>query len=116
MAKLFRAENQQLLIPNLQIANSLRSRLRGLLGTRELSADQALWIHRCNSIHTFFMKYPIDCVFLDRELVVRSIKSEVRPGRVIWPQWGSATVVEMKAGLAKGTLGLRKGDKLHVGA
>lgn len=116
MAKLLRADNRQLLIPNLRVADSLVTRLRGLLGTRELPADEALWIHRCNSIHTFFMRYAIDCVFLDRHLVIRSIKSDVRPGRIVWPQWGATTVVEMKAGVAVAQLGLRKGEKLHVGA
>lgn len=116
MAKLLRADNQQLLISNLRIADSMITRLRGLLGTQQLPADQALWIHRCNSIHTFFMKYAIDCVFLDREMVIKSIKSDVRPGRIVWPQWGATTVVEMKSGVAVEQLGLRKGEKLHVGA
>lgn len=116
MAKLLRADNQQLLIPNLRVADSFATRMRGLLGTRELPAGEALWIHQCNSIHTFFMKYAIDCVFLDRNMVVKSIKSDVRPGRIVWPQWGATTVVEMKSGVAVEKLGLQKGEKLHVGA
>jgi uncharacterized membrane protein (UPF0127 family) len=115
MAQLVRVSNSQVLIPKLQIADSMITRLRGLLGTTELRADQALWIHQCNSVHTFFMKYAIDCVFLDRDMFVTSIKHDVKPGRIVWPQWGAKTVVEMKAGVAAQIFGLQKGEKLHVG-
>lgn len=114
MASLRRATTDQVLIPNLRVADSMMTRIRGLLGTTDLSPDEALWIPRCDSIHTFFMKYSIDCVFLDRDMVVKSIKGDVRPGRIVWPQWGAVSVIEMKAGTFS-KLGIQKGEKLHVG-
>lgn len=114
MAVLTRQSSNEILLSDLRIARSMFSRLKGLLGTASLAENQGLWIHRCNSIHTFFMNYAIDCVFLDRNLVVRSIKSDVKPWKMIWPQWKATTVVEMKSGQAV-QLNLKLGDQLHVG-
>lgn len=115
MAKLLRRSSNEVLLGDLQIAKSTFARMKGLLGTSALNESQGLWIHRCNSIHTFFMKYPIDCVFLDRQMVVRSVIADVAPGRMVWPQWRAVSVVEMRAGRAK-ELGLKLGDELNVGA
>lgn len=114
MATLRRQTSNELLLSDLQIAASLYPRMKGLLGTESLAANQGLWIHRCNSVHTFFMKYAIDVVFLDRKLVVRAVKKNVVPGRVVWPNWHSTSVVEMKAGRAA-ELNLKPGDQLDVG-
>jgi len=114
MAALMRAESKELLLANMKIAKSMYSRTKGLLGTDGLADDEALWIHRCNSIHTFFMRYAIDCVFLDRNLEVKSIVPAVKPGRIVWPKWSAVSVIEMRAGRAE-ELKIRKGDRLYVG-
>ncbi|GIL16654.1 MAG: hypothetical protein BroJett040_04050 [Oligoflexia bacterium] len=114
MATLFNKTKSAELISDLKIADNLFSRMKGLLGTNELSENQAMWIHRCNSIHTYFMKYPIDCVFLTRDLRVLSIVESVGPWKMVWPQWGADSVVEMRSGNAK-KLKLNIGDELHVG-
>lgn len=114
MAKLFRRPQNELLLADLRIARSLPSRVRGLLGTSGLSDSEGLWIHRCNSIHTFFMRYSIDCVFLDRNLMVRSVVENIRPGRIVWPRWSARSVIELRAGRAR-ELQLKPGDALHVG-
>ena len=115
MAKLFNAEKSKVLVDDLQIAKSTWSRAKGLLGTKSLGDQEALWIHRCNSIHTFFMKYAIDCIFVDSDLTVKALVKDVRPGRMVMPIWGAKSVIEMKAGRID-QLGLSLGDKLHVGA
>lgn len=115
MAKLLGSDNQTVLLSDLKLADQFFARLKGLLGTRGLGPEQGLWISRCNSIHTFFMSYSIDCVFLDSQFKVQSIKEAVAPGRVIWPQAGSVSVVEMAAGQSR-ALNIRKGDQLYVGA
>ena len=78
-------EKNKVLVPNLKVADQFWSRAKGLLGTQDLPAEDALWIHRCNSIHTFFMKYPIDCVFLDKGMKVRALVQGVKPGRMVFP-------------------------------
>ena len=114
MAKLIRQHDQQVLIPQLEVARDFFSRGKGLLGRSSLGPEQGLWIHHCNSIHTFFMKFAIDCVFVNKKMAIVSICSEVVPQRLIWPQWGASSVFELPAGKAR-ELNLRLGEVLHVG-
>jgi uncharacterized membrane protein (UPF0127 family) len=115
MAVLMNTNTQQNLIPRLEVAKNFWTRGKGLLGRAGLGEDQALWIHRCNSIHTFFMKFSIDCVFVDRNLRVKAIYADVKPGRLLMPVWSASSVIEMKSGMAA-KLNLKVGDQLHVGA
>ncbi len=112
MAQLLNSQNQ-ILASQLKIADSHWSRIKGLLGTESLQSQEALWIHRCNSIHTFFMKYSIDCVFLDRDLKVKALKEQVKPSRMTLPIWGASSVIEMRSGQIR-DLGLTLGEQLHV--
>ena len=61
-----------------RVARTFPERARGLIGTRDLSAGEGLLIEKCNAIHTFFMSFPIDAIFLDddnREVkTVRNIR------------------------------------------
>lgn len=83
-----------------QCAQRPWERMRGLLGRPRLSADQALLIEPCNSVHTFGMRYPIDVLFLDGELRVLAIAADLRPGRLAW-SWRARRVLEMTAGSAQ---------------
>lgn len=114
MAQLMNSE-KAVLISDLKVADQIWSRTKGLLGTKDLSPEQGLWIHRCNSIHTFFMNYSIDCVFVDKNLVIKSLVKDVKPGRMLWPIWGADSVVELKSGQIE-KLGFKMGDQLYVGA
>jgi uncharacterized membrane protein (UPF0127 family) len=108
-----RTKNQQL-ISGLRVATSEWARGKGLLGTKSLGAEEALLIPRCNSIHTFFMNFAIDCVFLDKNQCVKAIYTDVKPYRVVWPVWGARSVIEFSSGRAK-ELNIEVGDQLHVG-
>lgn len=123
MPKLFRQDNPTVasgdsqgpaLLSDLKVADSLLSRMKGLLGTASLDPDQGLWIKPCNSVHTFFMNYAIDCVFLDSSMTVCSVIEDLRPGKMVFPQWGASSVIEMKSGRSR-QLAIRKGDQLYVG-
>jgi uncharacterized membrane protein (UPF0127 family) len=50
-----------------RVASTFFDRTMGLLGTASLAAGEGLWLSPCKSIHTFFMRYPIDVLFLDRD-------------------------------------------------
>lgn len=115
MAVLRSETRKQVLLGDLKVASSFVARGVGLLRHRSLGDQEGLWIHRCNSIHTFFMRFAIDCVFVDRELNVKSIRRNVGPWRMTWPIWGASSVFELPAGAAD-RLGIREGEKLHVGA
>ena len=114
MAILKKKNNSEVLIGDLDVAENFWPRMKGLLGTAELSNQSGLWIHNCNSIHTFFMKFAIDCIFLDSSLRVKKIVGNVVPGRLVFPIWGASSVVEVKAGVAA-KLNLQAGDELYVG-
>lgn len=115
MAVLKNLTTNQTLVPHLDVAKTFWSRGKGLLGRASLPAQEALWIHRCNSIHTFFMKFSIDCVFVDKNLQVKAIYKEIPPGRLIAPVWGASSVIEMAAGSAT-SMKISVGDQLYVGA
>ncbi len=114
MSSLYDQKTKRRLVKDLKVAKTIKDRLVGLLSYQSLPSDQALWIHRCNSIHTFFMKFPIDCVFLDSGMTVKAIKKEVKPNRLILPIWGASSVIEMTSGQSE-QLGIRLGDQLYVG-
>lgn len=113
-ASLLRLSDQKVLVPQLEIAQTFSSRLKGLLGRSSLSADQGLWIQRCNSIHTFFMRFEIDCIFLDEQMRVKKVVSQVKPNTFVLPVKGAKTTLELSAGLAQ-RLNIQTGDILHVG-
>ncbi len=102
------------LIADLDVAATEWARGKGLLGRKSLGTEQALWIRRCNSIHTYFMKFTIDCVFLDKQKRVKAIYPSVKPFRIIWPVWGASSVIEFPAGRVQ-ELGIQVGEELHVG-
>jgi uncharacterized membrane protein (UPF0127 family) len=113
MAVLRSETRQQQLISDLKVATTEWARGKGLLGTKSLGPEQALLIPRCNAIHTFFMKFAIDCVFVDKNMCVKAIVPKVKPFKVVWPVWGARAVIEFAAGRAQ-ELQLQVGEKLHV--
>lgn len=112
MASLYLRE--QKIINHLEVAESFVDRGIGLLNHSTLLIDQAMWIKPCNNIHTFFMKFRIDCVFLNKELVIVSLFKNVRPFRVILPQWKANSVIEFSAGVID-KFDMKIGEQLHVG-
>lgn len=99
---------------NVRQAITFYSRAKGLLGYNDLLQQDALWIHRCNSIHTFFMRFSIDVVFVDRQLIVKKVLKNIPPWRYVAPVWGASSVFEMApGGIDRGQI--KKGDQLSVG-
>lgn len=94
------------------VAATFARRLRGLLGQRGLAAGEGLLIRPTNSIHTFFMRFSIDVVFLDRSGVVVKLVSNLRPWRVAFARQGR-DAVELRAGEADAR-GIRVGDRLAL--
>ena len=94
------------------VADSPRMRMRGLLGRRELAAGEGLLLRPAPSIHTCFMRFPIDVVFLDRDLRVLDVIQELRPWRVA-ARRKSRAVLELASGELS-RLGLQPGDELEL--
>ena len=94
-------------------ASSMVGRMRGLLGRSELPQGDALLIAPCASIHTLFMRFPIDAVFLSRELLVVRAISGLRPWRATRFHRDAAMAVELPEGTLART-GTREGDLLEL--
>ena len=84
--------------------------MKGLLGRRELAAGEGMLIRPAPSIHTFFMRFAIDVVFLSRDGDVRKIARNVRPWRIRSCR-GAYAVLELAAGEAE-RRGIASGDQL----
>jgi uncharacterized protein len=94
------------------LADSPCRRLRGLLGRAGLERGEGLLLEPAPAIHTFFMRFPIDAVFVDRELRVVGVARELRPWR--WARRrGARAVLELPAGEAA-RAGVRIGERLAL--
>jgi uncharacterized membrane protein (UPF0127 family) len=71
--------------------------MRGLLGRKELPGGEGILLRPAGSVHTFFMRFPIDVVFLDRDLRVVSVAEEVPPWKARGAR-GAKAVLELAAG------------------
>ena len=94
------------------VAQTPLTRLRGLLGRAGLRPDEGLLIRPTSAIHTCFMRFPIDAVFLTRDLVVVDVVSELRPWRFA-ARRGAKAVLELTAGESR-RRGIQAGDRLSL--
>ena len=102
-----------LVVERCRVARSLRERTVGLLATPEPRVGEGLLIERTQSIHMFFMRYPIDVAFVDSKARVTRCVARLRPWRVVWWARGARDCVE--AGV--GTLAVSRtqvGDQLEI--
>lgn len=114
MSQLVNTTRGQTLAKFVEVASTLKQRNKGLLGRESLELERTLWIHNCPSIHTFFMKFRLDVIFVDRKLKVTSVHRNVRPWRLImFGGWGAKDVFEFSAG-ALSHLTVQTGDQLDV--
>jgi len=104
---------EQTLVTKGRLANSFWSRFRGLIGRDGLQAGEGLLIVRCNSIHTHFMRFPIDVLYVGSDCEVVGIDHALRPWRFGRIHRGARFVLELPAGTAKAT-NTQVGDRLEV--
>lgn len=80
------------------VARTFAERAKGLIGTKDLAADEGMLIEKCNAIHTFFMSFPIDAVFLDASDRVVKVVRGIKPWRPLaWGGWRAKKVLELKS-------------------
>jgi uncharacterized membrane protein (UPF0127 family) len=99
VARLIDAETGEVLLPSLETAHTFWRRFTGLQFRRPLPPDGGLWLKPCSSIHTCFMRFPIDVVMLDQELRVLKVKRCVRPWRIVLCERLTKSVIETNANL-----------------
>ena len=101
---------QTVLAQGADVADTSAKRRTGLLKHERLEPGEGLWIVPCESVHTFFMKFPIDLVYLDKRKKVKKVRHAV-------PAWRMSacltahSILELPAGTAAET-GTVAGDEL----
>ena len=93
-------------------ADSYAARSRGLLGRAKMGAEEGLWIIPCPMIHTFFMAFAIDVLFLDSSLRVVRVIENLKPWRMSPWVFGAHSVLELSAGALDGKTEI--GDQLSI--
>jgi uncharacterized membrane protein (UPF0127 family) len=82
------------------VADRMLPRMKGLLGKRELASGEGMLIGPAGSIHTFFMRFPIDAVFLSRDGEVLKVAENVGAWRTRFCR-RAHSVLELPAGEAE---------------
>ena len=96
-----------------RVARTSGERMVGLLASPGLMAGEGLLIERTQSIHMFFMRFPIDAVFIDRHGDVTRTVSALRPWRVVWWARGARDCLELPVGALEAS-GTVQGDRLAM--
>jgi uncharacterized membrane protein (UPF0127 family) len=112
MVSLINARTEEIVASAVEVADTSAARRRGLLGRDAIDVASALVLTPCWAIHTAFMRFPIDVVFVNRDGLVRRVARQIAPWRVaIAP--GAQAAIELAAGTAQAR-GVKVGDRLYV--
>jgi uncharacterized membrane protein (UPF0127 family) len=106
-----RADDGTVVCAKCELAETFWPKFRGLMGRSSLPADEGILFRPAGSIHMFFMRFPIDVVFCDRELRVVKVVRGLKPWRTAAARRAKVTI-ELAAGAAAG---LEPGDQLQLG-
>jgi len=87
--------------------------MKGLLGKSDMQLGEALWIKPCMSIHTFFMRFPIDIIFLNKRNKVIALIKNLKPNRLTRLYLSAASVLELPAGTLN-TTDTRVKDEIEI--
>lgn len=96
--KIINQTRNTILAEDVLLADNFLTRIIGLLGRTELAEGKALLIRPCNSVHTFFMRFAIDVIFIDKNKRIVKAVSCLKPYHISRIYWRSDFVVEACAG------------------
>ncbi len=119
MACLVHKKSGRILAQNVITVRGFLSRLKGLMWKSDFPTTDTMWIVPCKGgIHTCFMKFPIDVIFVNHSLEVTSVYKNIRPWKLVEPFLSlfskTYSVFEFKTPALK-DCHLQKGDQLEVG-
>ena len=106
------ATRNQVLSDRTRVANTMVTRFVGLLSSKGLAEGEGLWIEPCNTIHTWFMKFTIDAVFLDKQGNVVKIAPRMKPWKLTSIARKARGVLELPEGMIEKT-GTQVGDQVE---
>ncbi|WP_197277516.1 DUF192 domain-containing protein [Bacillus sp. FJAT-27245] len=96
----------------IQTADTFYKRFKGLMFRKKPIREEGLWIVPCNSIHMFFMSFPIDIVLLNEQKEVIRLIPSLKPWRATKPNKNAYSVLELPVGTIQ-DLNIQIGDKLE---
>ncbi len=108
----YNLSKETLIGDEIAIADTPGARNRGLLKHDGLDQGEGLWIVPCEAVHTFWMKFTIDAVFLDKNKKVTKVVPNLRPSRLAM-SWRARSVLELPAGRAAETR-TEPGDQIEI--
>ena len=112
MALIRNETRQSVLAAKADVANTSSTRRTGLLKHSKLDPGEGLWIVPCESVHTFFMKFPIDVIFLNRKKQVVKLRENMVRSRIAFALFGHS-VVELPVGAIRES-GTQVGDQIEI--
>ncbi len=111
--KIINVNRSCILADKIFLADNFFARLRGLLGFRSLDENQAMILRPSNSVHTFFMRFSIDVLFVDKNNSVVRVVRHIRPFRATAVCLKSKFVIELPVGVID-TTKTSVGDYLQI--
>ncbi|MEG6612971.1 DUF192 domain-containing protein [Pseudoclostridium thermosuccinogenes] len=111
--KIINATKQQVICTEISIADTFMRRFLGLMGKKEIPPGKGLIITPCNSIHTFFMRMPLDIIFIDKSNIALHVIENLQPWRISPVILNARSVIEVPSGTVKKT-GTTQGDRLEI--
>jgi uncharacterized membrane protein (UPF0127 family) len=111
--KIINLSNNAVLADRASAADTFCRRLVGLLNRNSLEKGEALILKPCSSIHTFFMRFSIDVLFLDKNSKVIGLFSVLRPFRITPVYFGAYLAIELAAGTLQLTQ-TKLGDSVKI--
>lgn len=108
--KILNLTRQAVLADRVEVADRGAKRSKGLLGRNGLGSGEGLWIVPCEAVHTFFMRFPIDLIYVDSQKRVKKVRSGVPPWRMS-ACFSAHSVIELPSGTIR-TTQTKAGDNL----
>jgi uncharacterized protein len=113
MASAYNETKGRELAGDVRFARGVWAKFWGLMGRRPLPDGQALLLKPCTSVHTFFMRFPIDVIFLDKTSRVVKVIPGMKPWRAALGGREAHSALELNGGSAEAA-GLEVGDTLRI--
>ncbi len=101
--KILNTSKNTVIARNVRFADTFWTRMKGLLGRRSISSEEALVITKCQSIHMFFMRFAIDAIFVDGKDRVVGLVENIKPFCLSPIFLRSKYVIELRAGTIAAT-------------
>lgn len=111
--KVYKTLNNEIIADNVKVAQNFFSRTVGLIPKKTFNKGEGLIIKPCSSIHTFFMKFAIDVLFVNKKNEVVALYENVKPWKILPIHFNSYYVIELDSG-AISSKNISKGDLITI--